>query len=331
MPKPPRQSRPIPKPAAPAHAVAGDDRPFDQPLPPWIAPCLPTLVAKPPEGPLWTHELKWDGYRVSVYLEDGRATLFTRNGHDWTARFPAIVAAAEALPIHSAVFDGEAVVLDAAGRPSFSALQAALGTGGRGPGKRQADEAVLYAFDLLFLDGHDLRPWSLGNRRDALGSVVGEGALLFSEAFDVTGAQLFAAASESDLEGVVSKRRDLPYRSGRQEDWLKVKTAHDDTFVVIGYQPSSADKRMLGAVHVAADEAGALRYVGAVGSGFSHAAAAEMRRKLDALGKPTPSIMGLRIKGARWARPDLRVDVNYRARTREGLLRHASFKGVRED
>ncbi len=323
MPKlPPRQIR----------SLAGSGA-FDQPVPAWIAPCLPTLVGTPPVGQEWQHELKWDGYRVSVILDDGRATIYTRNGHDWTHRFPGIAAAAAALPIHSAIFDGEAVVLDEAGRPSFAALQAALGTGGRGPGKREAAEACLYAFDLLFLDGLDLRAWSLANRRDALGATIGDAdaRLLFSQSFDATGAALFKAAGDAGLEGIVSKRCDAPYRCGRQSDWLKVKCVQDDTFVVIGYQPSLADKGTLGAVHVAAQEAGGLRYVGAVGSGFSHRAASEMQRKLDALGKPTPSVMGLTIKGARWARPDLRVDVNFRARTREGLLRHASFKGMRED
>ena len=306
---------------------------FDQPLPAWIPPCLPTLVSKPPEGSNWVHEVKWDGYRVSAYLEDGKVAIYTRNGHDWTHRFPAIAASVAALPLHSAVIDGEAVVLDEEGKSSFSSLQAALGTGGRGPGKRQATEASLYAFDLLFLDGHDLRAWSLDNRRAALETITGSHspAILFSESFDVSGAELFASAFSNGLEGIVSKRRDLPYASGRREDWLKTKCVQDGTFVVIGYQPSSTTASALGAVHVAEETGAGLRYVGAVGSGFSHKAAAEMQKRLDALGKPTPDIMGLRIKGARWSRPAVRVDVNYRTTTREGLLRHASFKGVRED
>ena len=147
-------------------------------MPAWIAPCLPTLVAEPPAGADWQHEIKWDGYRVSVYLEAGRVTIRTRNGHDWTHRFPAIAAAAAALAIHSCVLDGEAVVLDGDGKPSFAALQAALGTSGRGPGRRNAEEAVLYAFDLPYLDGHDLRPWPLAERRDALASIIGADAQL---------------------------------------------------------------------------------------------------------------------------------------------------------
>ena len=306
---------------------------FDQPLPDWIQPCLPTLVEVPPEGEPWAHEIKWDGYRVSAYLDAGKATIRTRGGHDWTHRFPAIAAAVAALPIHSAVIDGEAVVLDGQGRSNFGLLQAALGTSGRGPGKRTAGEALLYAFDLLFLDGHDMRAWALGDRRDALLGTIGEAdpVLRFSTAWETTGAELFAAAAENGLEGVVSKRLDLPYESGRSLSWLKAKCVQDGTFVVVGYQPSSTNKATLGAVHVAAEEKGGLRYVGAVGSGFSVKAATELQKRLDAIGKPTPDVMGLKIKGARWTRPELRVDVNFRATTREGLLRHASFKGVREE
>ena len=306
---------------------------FDQPLPAWIRPCLPTLVDEPPVGPEWVHEIKWDGYRVSAYLEAGRVAIYTRNGYNWTYRFPAIAASVAALPLHSAVIDGEAVVLDDHGRSSFSSLQAALGTRGRGAGQRRASAAVLYAFDLLFLDGHDMRDWSLANRLAALETIAGpkSPAVLLSEGFEGTGAELFGAACEHELEGIVSKRRDLPYRSGRRDEWLKTKCVRDGTFVVIGYQPSAATPSALGAVHVAEEAAGALRYVGAVGTGFSRQEAAAMQRRLDALGKPTPAVMGLRIKGARWSKPSVRVDVNYRTTTAEGLLRHASFKGVRPD
>ena len=327
MTKPPRRS--------PSLLAAKLRKPelFDRPMPDWIAPCLPTLVDRPPVGPEWLHEIKWDGYRVSAYLDGGKVSIFTRGGHDWTHRFPAIAEAIAALPLHDAVIDGEAVVLDDQGRASFTGLQQALGTSGRGPGRRTAAEAVLYAFDLLFLDGHDLRAWSLENRRDALEGILHDApaGLLFSMSFDVSGADLFASACENELEGIVSKRRDLPYLSGRRDDWLKTKCVQDGTFVVIGYQPSSTSKEALGAVHVAEEAGGALRYAGAVGSGFSRQAALAMQKKLDALGRPTPAAMGLKIKGAKWSEPRIRVDVNYRATTREGLLRHASFKGVREE
>ena len=306
---------------------------FDQPLPGWIKPCLPTLVDEPPVGAEWVHEIKWDGYRVSAYLEAGRVAIYTRNGHDWTHRFPAIAASVAALPLHSAVIDGEAVVLDDQGRSSFSALQAALGTSGRGAGQRRASAAVLYAFDLLFLNGHDMLEWSLANRLVALETIGGpkSPAILLNEGYGGSGADLFAVASDHGLEGIVLKRRDLSYRSGRRDEWLKTKCVRDGTFVVIGYQPSTADRATLGAVHVADDTEGALCYVGAVGTGFSRQAASEMQRRLDALGRPTPAVMGLRIEGARWSKPTLRVDATYRAITAEGLLRHASFKGVRSD
>ena len=319
--------------AGPAAMPADARRPdlFDQPLPPWIKPCLPTLVDAPPVGPGWVHEIKWDGYRVSAYLDDGEVVIRTRNGHDWTRSFPAIAASVAALPLHSAVIDGEAVVLDDTGRSSFSVLQAALGTGDRDGRRRPASRAVLYAFDLLFLDGHDLRGWSLADRLAALDTIGGphSPAVLLNEGYGGCGADLFASARDHGLEGIVSKRRDAPYRSGRRGEWLKTKCVRDGTFVVIGYQPSVALPSALGAVHVAEEARGALRYVGAVGSGFSRRAAVDLQRRLDALGKPTPPVMELRIEGARWSRPTLRVDVTFRATTAEGFLRHASFKGVR--
>ena len=131
---------------------------FDEPLPKWIRPCLPTLVDKPPIGPQWVHEIKWDGYRVSTYVADGKSTIRTRNGHDWTARFPAIARAAAALKMRSTVLDGEAVILDERGRSSFAELQADLDRHG-------SERAVLYAFDLLFLDGEALWEKPLEERR----------------------------------------------------------------------------------------------------------------------------------------------------------------------
>ena len=160
----------IAKPADPRQAGL-----FDAPLPKWIRPCLPTLVDRPPIGPQWVHEIKWDGYRVSVYVADGKATVRTRKGLDWTSRFPAIAAAAERLPVRSAVIDGEAVILDEKGRSSFAELQADLT-------KHGSQRAVLYAFDLLFLDGEVLWKKPLEERRDALaGMMPSKFPILFSE------------------------------------------------------------------------------------------------------------------------------------------------------
>lgn len=153
------------------------------------------------------------------YVESGKAVIRTRRGLDWTNRFPAIAASATELPVDSAVIDGEAVMLHDQGRSTFSDLQAALAKGA-------AREAVLYAFDLLYLDGHDLRALALTERRDALVSTIGlqSGAILLSEEFEGDGAAFFEKACAMDLEGVVSKRRDKPYRSGRRDEWVKALT-----------------------------------------------------------------------------------------------------------
>ncbi|WP_158811382.1 RNA ligase family protein, partial [Beijerinckia sp. L45] len=204
---------------------------FDQPLPKWIKPSLPTLVDKPPIGAQWVHEIKWDGYRISAYLSAGKAMICTRNGHDWTARFPAIAAALPGLKARSAVIDGEAVVLDEEGRSNFAELQAALT-------KHGAEAAVMYAFDLLFLDGEDLRTKPLEERRALLAPLLKKsGTILMSEEFTGAGADLFRVACEHELEGIVSKRLDVPYRSGRVKTWLKTKCVQSDAFVIVGYQP----------------------------------------------------------------------------------------------
>lgn len=296
---------------------------FDAPLPRWIKPCLPTLVEKPPTGPHWVHEIKWDGYRISVYVADGAATIRTRNGHDWTHRFPGIAAVASKLKVRSAVLDGEAVILDDQGRSSFAELQADLDRHG-------SDRAVLYAFDLLFLDGEDLREKNLEKRRLALGSVVTKrSGILFSEEYSGEGAMLFKTACEHELEGIVSKRIDKPYKSGRRTEWLKTKCVQSDEFVIIGFQPGSGAVRTpLANIKVATFDGTRLKYAGAVGTGFSEASAASLRAKLDKLAIDRCPIPRLKMSGARWVTPDLRAEIAYRGTTGSGELRAASFKGL---
>ncbi len=231
-----------------------------------------------------------------------------------------------ALPIHSAVIDGEAVVLDEAGRSDFGALQAALGKMGRGT----ADRAVLYAFDLLFLDAHDLRPWKLEERRDALESIVdlASPTVMLSEEIEGDGPTIWAHACRHGLEGIVSKRRDAPYRSGRRDEWRKTKCIQSDTFVVIGYETTVG---RLASIRLAVEESGTLKAAGGVGTGFSLASAADLKRRLDPLVTDKSPVAGLTAKGATWTRPEIRVEVEYRGWTSDGQLRHPSFKGVRED
>jgi bifunctional non-homologous end joining protein LigD len=294
------------------------------PPPSWIEPCIPTLVAKPPKGDRWRHEVKWDGYRVCIVIDGGKAKVRTRRGHDWSDKFKPIAAAAAALPCHNAIIDGEAVVLDAKGRASFSVLQADLASGGKA--------AVLYAFDCLFLDDRDLRKLPLSERRIALERLIGRpksGAILFSEEFEGDGAEFFKIASAHELEGIVSKRADLPYRSGRSQDWLKVKCVQSHAFVIIGYQPDG--RGGIANLKLAIEENGALRYAGAVGTGFSEATIRMLRKVLDPLAEPRSGAAWPKVKGAVWVRPELYAVVADRGFTTAGELRHASFKGLRDD
>lgn len=286
---------------------------------------MPTLVAKAPTGSEWVHEVKWDGYRVSAYVDSGQVTIRTRRGHDWTARFPGIAHALADLPLHSAVIDGEAVVLDEEGRSDFSALQVELGKG-----RTAAYRAALYAFDLLFLDGHDLRDWKLENRRDALESIIGtsDWPLLLSEEIEGDGPTIFAHACKHRLEGIVSKRRDAPYRSGRRDEWRKIKCVQSGTFLVIGYEKTGG---ALASVRLAEESDGKLRPVGGVGTGFSIASARDLKQRLDPLVIDKPAVEGGTGKGVTWTRPTICLEVEYRDRTSDGSLRHPSFKGVRDE
>jgi bifunctional non-homologous end joining protein LigD len=263
-------------------------------------------------------------YRVSVVIASCRATVRTRRGHDWSDKFKSIVEATAALPCRNAIIDGEAVVLDAQGRASFSALQADLAGGGKA--------AILYAFDCLFLDGRDLRKLPLIERRQALEKLIGRpksGSILLSEEFEGDGAEFFKIASAHELEGIVSKRVDLPYRSGRSQDWLKVKCVQSDAFFIIGYQPDG--RSGIANLKLAIEENGALRYAGAVGTGFSEATMRMLRKVLDPMSQSRSAVPSLNVKGAVWVRPDVEAQVAYRGFTTAGELRHASFKGLRDD
>ncbi|GGC76015.1 non-homologous end-joining DNA ligase [Chelatococcus reniformis] len=272
--------------------------------------------------------MKLDGYRLCCQAVDGAVTIWTRNGHDWTARFPGIVASLAKLPVHSAVIDGEAVVLDECGVPSFGALQVALGRGSW----KAATDAILYAFDLLHLDGMDLRPWKLSERRDALFNIVPATLLHIRISEDIEGdpRRIFEAACEHGLEGIISKRQAAPYRSGRTGDWVKTKCISSDTFIVIGYEPASSGVGVGGLRLAERGDDGRLVSVGGVGTGFTRSVAASLGRKLDAIRQPKPAVPGLRSKTVVWVRPELLAEVEYRAKTNDGDLRHASFKGLRD-
>jgi bifunctional non-homologous end joining protein LigD len=227
--------------------------------------------------------------------------------------------------------DGEAVVLDEIGRSDFNALQQALG--GRG-GKRSSNEALLYAFDLLYFDGHDLTRMDQDDRRHMLADLVSEdavGSIRLSQEIDGDGENIFAAACEHGLEGVIAKHRHRPYRSGKGGEWLKIKCVQSAAFVIVGYEKSAAGFGGIGRLLLAAQKGDGLVYVGGVGTGFSSRPAAALRRQMDELVIPKPAVAAGRRKDVVWITPALVAEVEYRAWTADGKLRHASFKGLREE
>ncbi|MBY5328504.1 non-homologous end-joining DNA ligase [Rhizobium leguminosarum] len=312
-----------------ARDPAQPNLPFD-PMPDGIEPCLALLRARPPKGDGWVYEIKWDGYRLSVHVEPTRIRILTRGGHDWTDRFPAIKQAALWLPVGTAILDGEAVVLDQQGRSDFGLLQQSLG--GRG-GKKSSSDAIFMAFDLLYFDGHDLRNSELDMRRHLLEDLVpaGEqGDIRLSEEIEVDGDQLLASACEHGLEGIIAKRRDAPYRSGRLGDWLKIKCTQSDGFAIVGYEKSSASFGGIGRLLLAARKGDEFVYVGGVGTGFNERSAAELREQMDKLIISKPAVDTGRKRNAVFIDPKLVAEIEYRAWTHDGKLRNASYKGLRD-
>lgn len=303
-----------------------------------VEPQLATLAAKVPAGPGWMHEVKFDGYRLLAHAGRGEAVLRSRRGLDWTHRFPALEKALKGLVAESAVLDGEAVALDEAGRSRFQLLQNALS-------EKRTDAVVYYAFDLLELDGRDLRGEPLAERKAALKGLLAASAgkegpefrrrVRYSDEFDGKGEGLFRNACKLGLEGVVSKRVDAPYRSGRTEDWLKVKCLQGQEFAIAGYTDPAGARAGFGALVLGVREEGELRYAGRVGTGFTAASLKELRGRLGKLGaarcplaKPPP---GPEARGVHWVKPVLVAEVAFTGWTRDGVLRHPSFKGLRED
>ncbi|WP_377848987.1 non-homologous end-joining DNA ligase [Bosea sp. UC22_33] len=305
---------------------------FVDPMPERVEPCLAKLQSRPPVGDDWAFEVKWDGYRLAIHVLGKRVRIITRGGHDWTPRFPTIAHDALELGVDSAILDGEAVVLDERGASDFGALQKALG--GRG-GKRFASEARLYAFDLLYLNGHDLRDQPLTERREMLADVLRakpHGSIGLSEEINADGAPFLKLACEMGLEGIIAKRRSAPYRPGRGGDWLKIKCIQSESFAIIGYEPSAIALGGIGRLLLAARKGGGLVYVGGVGTGFTQVSGAALRKQMDKLiiDKPAVAMPG-RKRTYRWIRPEMIAEIALRGWTDDSKLRHASFKGLRDD
>ncbi len=300
-------------------------------LPGFIEPALASLVEKPPLGDRWVHEVKFDGYRLLARVDHGRVKLLTRTGLDWTSKFANLAKALAALPVVTAFLDGEVVVETEHGVPDFSALQADLSEG-------RSDRFSYYAFDLLHLDGKDLRGATLLDRKSALQSLLADTAgsvLKYSEHFTDRGDLVLKHAARLGLEGIVSKVANAPYRSGRSKAWTKAKCVESEEFVVIGYVPSTTQRGTVGSLSLATNIKGKLTYVGRVGSGFSAAIAGDLWQRLEKIRTSAPALpvhppVEAR-RNVRWVKPSLVVEVAFRNWTADNIIRHAVFKGLRPD
>ncbi|WLB24196.1 non-homologous end-joining DNA ligase [Bradyrhizobium japonicum] len=286
-------------------------------MPGFIKPQLATLKMKAPsEG--YVHEIKYDGYRVQVHVDKGATRIFTRNGHDWTKRFSAI---ASSFKLRSqTIFDGEVVVIHE-GRTNFSELQADLAKG-------RQDRMVFYAFDILFHNGEDLRSKPQIKRKELLKELIDmlDPPVLYSEHLEGDGHELFEAAARLNYEGIVSKRADAPYRSDRNEAWLKIKTVQKGTFPVVGF---IKDPTGVAALYLGKQEGKELRYMGKVGTGWSRTVSSEIRKRLDTVVSPKQKLTKpIKKPKAIWVEPKFYAEVEYRDITSEGLLRASSFKGL---
>jgi bifunctional non-homologous end joining protein LigD len=298
----------------------------------FVEPALASATEKPPHGEQWRHEIKFDGYRVQARIDADEIRLLTRNGLDWTPRFASIAKALGRLALGSAILDGELIVEDSAGISSFNDLVSDLRTG-------RLDRLRYYVFDLLYLNGVDLRGASLANRKGLLAAVLESApdadGIFLSEHFSIDGAKFFEHVSGLGLEGMISKRSDAPYRSGRSADWVKTRCILSQEFVVVGYVPSTTSRRMIGSLALGYFENNRLVLAGRVGTGFSQEEAAALFSALDPIKlekspldrKPWPEAE----KNVRWVEPRLIAQVQFHGWSGDDMLRHASFRGLRDD
>lgn len=302
-----------------------------QPMPDFVEPELATLVSAAPEGNRWIHEIKFDGYRIQAHVIAGKVTLYSRGGLDWTGKFgQPIIDDLVGTGVEEAIFDGEIVVESHAGLSDFSALQEDLSEG-------RSDRFAYYLFDLLYVDGKDIRQTPLIERKAMLAKLVSgsSSTLRFSEAFDADGAAVLTNACGLGLEGIVSKLRKAPYKSGRSNEWRKSKCVGRQEFVIAGYVPSTATRGAIGSLLLGVQDKKGLLPVGRVGTGFSVRTAKELYKRLhDMRLEENPFAVPLTAderRGAKFVSPELVAEIEFRAWTADKRLRHASFRGLRDD
>lgn len=283
----------------------------------------PTLVDAPPSGSGWVHEIKWDGYRVQAHLQRRGAQLFTRRGNDWTAKFGALPAAIAELAARDAILDGEVVAVDQNGISDFHALRRELGAA--------QPQLVYQTIDLLWMDGRDLRPLPLIERKARLQRLIGDAPtslVAFVGHIVGDGRDVLRMACRLGLEGIVSKRLESPYRRGRSRDWLKTKCAVSETLIVVGYTEDRDTGRIDG-IHLGrAGDGGTIIYAGSVENGLD---VAELERRLKPLRIARSPLAHPPKNRIAWTRPAVLVEIAYPNKTAAGRIRHPSFKGFRDD
>ncbi|OPY97968.1 DNA ligase [Bradyrhizobium sacchari] len=290
------------------------------PFPGFIEPALATSVERVPSGERWIHEIKFDGYRVQVHLANDAVIVYTRRGNDWTRRFKKVADDAWHIKAGSAIIDGEVVVPAADGSTDFSVLQNEL--------KGTSSKIVLVAFDLPYLNGRDIRGLSLVQRKAELKKIVSGTDIQFSESFEIEGREMFAHACKVGLEGVVSKVRDSIYSGGRTNNWVKKTCAQRETLMIAGF---ALDEGKWDGIYLGRRKGDDLIYAGKVDHGFDKTSAAELQRRLKPLIRKTqPYAKRIAHKGI-WVEPKLLAEIEYRAKSAEGKVRHPFFKALRED
>jgi bifunctional non-homologous end joining protein LigD len=301
-------------------------------LPGFVSPQLASEAATPPMGEHWVHELKLDGYRVQTHIDKaGKTRLYTRSGLDWTHRMPAVAREVSKLAVESAILDGEVVVLTPEGQSSFALLQAAFEEGAKHP-------LTYFVFDLLHLNGHNLRTQPLTERKGILSEMLetldDQSTVRYGQHIQAEGKPIFDAACQMQAEGIVSKRADSAYVSGRSKSWLKIKCDRRQEFVVGGFTKPSNGTEGIGALLLGYYEEKKLVYAGRTGTGFTQANGRKLRQQLEEMRQtkmPFVDVPGAAAMGALWVRPELVAQVQFSTWTADNLVRQASFKGLRED
>jgi bifunctional non-homologous end joining protein LigD len=311
--------------------VAGARR---APAPRAISPELASLAERPPSGEDWLHEIKFDGYRMVAHIRQGTATLVSRNGNDWTARFPELAKTLGGLPTAEAWLDGEVVHMERTGITSFSALQKDLSDG-------TTARLIYMVFDLPYFDGWDLTAAALDDRKALLAALLSNAppefgrTIRFSDHQIGKGPAFFAEACKRGLEGIISKRRDAPYFEGRSFAWIKSKCIAQQEFVIVGFTDPKGTRIGFGALLLGYyTPAGDLVYAGKAGTGFSIAFLDRFYRELRRIERTASTVAlpkGLSRRGVHWVEPRFVAEIGFGEWTRDGILRQPRFLGLRED